>query len=272
MIQGQGKHTEHKIAGFEAVLKQNIAVVRYGIKENKYFHFDCNAGSGFNAAVNCEGSPLAFRRAARQAGMGNALSFCCEKNEGAAMELQRRTSADADTYTILGRNQDFTLMIPDIIRQFGVDPAYAYGSILLDPNDHKADAIPYRELREITEICPRLDVLFNFPQLATKRILASVAGGHMNSQSAIDCVDIEDMRDVINKKHLWIKQTPQMGNFALIVGRNTNNISKDLKTGLVEWDSDQGIYYRNRCSLPVDEAEARYQEKLEIKSGQMQLF
>jgi hypothetical protein len=272
MTQGQGKHTAAKIAGFEAALRQNVAIVAKGIRAQHYFHFDMNAGSGWNDRASCYGSPLAFRAAACSAGFPSAMSFCCELDPAAAKQLAERTKVDPYTYVVCGRNQKFAEMIPRIISRFGVDPSEAFGSILLDPNDQCRDAIPYEELRHATAACPRLDVFFNFPQLAMKRIVAAVQKGKHPASSARDCFHIDDMPQVMGRNHLWIKQTPDMGNFALVVGRNTDNVSADRQTGLAAWDSDNGILYRERCVLPVDVANARHAERMAKKSGQSLLF
>lgn len=270
-MQGQSRFTAHKIAGFEAALTQNLSIVRV-IGAPRYFHFDLNAGSGWNDKAGCYGSPIAFREAANKAGMPAALSFCCEMDLPSARRLQKKTEGDRQTYVVAGRNQDFVGMIPYIIKRYGCALGEAYGSILLDPNDQRRDAIPYEELRHVTACCPRLDVFFNFPQLAIKRMSASVQKGTLKPEFAKDCFDIDEMRDVIGRDHLWIKQTPAMGNFALVVGRNFAKVSHDRKTGLHPWDSELGLLYRERCKMPVDVAEDRHRQRMAKKAGQSLLF
>lgn len=271
-MQGQSRWTANKIAGFGAVFTQNMAVVRHAVGADSYFHFDLNAGCGVNEIAGCIGSPLAFRASAVKAGMPHALCFCCELDANAAIELHGRTEHDEYTFVTIGRNQDFVEMIPEIIRQHGHDPATAYGSILIDPNDHRREAIPYDGLRLVAQQCPRVDVLFNFPQLAMKRVTCAVAKGTLREACASDCFDVDEMPSVIGKRYTWIRQTPDLGNFAMIVGRNTENISDDKRTGLAKWDSDQGLYYRERCKMPVDEAQRRHQERLDKRSGQRRLW
>ena len=272
MKQGQGRHTANKIAAIEAFFTQNVSVVRRAIGLNHYFHFDLNAGCGFNDVAGCIGSPLAFRRAAAKAGMPGALCFCCELDFGAASQLQARTEKDSFTFVTIGRNQDFVEQIPEIIRQFGADPRSAFGSILIDPNDHRRDAIPYEGLRLLATECPRIDVLFHFPQLAMKRVTFAVAKGTLCESAAEDCFDIDELPKVIGKRHLWIKQTPDLGNFAIVVGRNTDNVNGDKRTGLERWDSELGLWYRERCKFKVDDADLRHQERLDKSSGQRRLW
>lgn len=272
MRQGQSRHTVNKIASLEAFFTQNVAVVRHAIKAQSYFHFDLNAGCGFNEIAGCIGSPLAFRAAAQKAGMPNALCFCCELDFGAATQLQSRTETDQHTFVTIGRNQDFVEQIPEIIRQHGADPRTSYGSILIDPNDHRRDAIPYDGLRLLADQCPKIDVLFHFPQLAMKRIFAGVAKGTCPEVAAEDCFDIDQLPTVIGKRYLWIKQTPELGNFAIVVGRNTDNVNDDKRTGLVRWNSEMGLWYRERCKLKVEEADRRHQNRLDKASGQRRLW
>lgn len=272
MVQGQGRHTANKIAGLSALFTQNMAVVRHAIGCVSYFHFDLNAGCGVNAVAGCIGSPLAFRDAAIRAGMPDAYCFCCELDGRAAVALQRRTCGDPNTFVHVGRNQDFVEQIPDIIRNHGCDPRTAFGSVLIDPNDHRRDAIPYEGLRVLASECPRLDTVFHFPQLAMKRIFAGVAKGTCPEFAAEDCFDVDDLPDVIGKRHLWIRQSQDLGNFAIVVGRNTDNVSNDRRTGLARWDSDLGLLYRERCKMKVEDAERRHRERMDRKSGQRRLW
>jgi hypothetical protein len=244
--------------------------VCHGIKSQRYFHFDLNAGCGRNEKSECDGSPIAFRAAACKAKMPHALSFCCERDEVAAKRLAERCRGDRHTFVINGRNQDVVEQIPYIIRENGGDPKTAFGSILLDPNDQKRDAIPYDELRGISNKCPRLDVFFNFPHLAIKRLNGAVAKGWHSAEVARDCVDIDDLPEVIGKTYLWI--APQIGNFVLVVGRNTDNVNDDRNTGLHRWTSEYGVWFRERCRMAVDEADKRHQERLSVASGQKLLF
>lgn len=272
MAQGQGRHTANKIAGFGAFFTQNMAVVKHAIGSASYFHFDLNAGCGFNEVAGCIGSPLAFRMAAIKSGMPEAYCFCCELDAGAAVELQSRTEHDHRTFVTIGRNQDFVEQIPDIIREHGGDPRTAFGSILIDPNDHRRDAIPYDGLRILASECPRIDTVFHFPQLAMKRIAAGVAKGTCPESAADDCFDVDDLPEVIGKRHLWIRQSPELGNFAIVVGRNTDNVNDDKRTGLARWDSDFGVWYRERCQMKVEEADRRHRERMDRKSGQRRLW
>jgi hypothetical protein len=272
MAQGQSRFTANKIAGFGAFFTQNMAIVKTAIGSASYFHFDLNAGCGVNERSGCIGSPLAFREAAIKAGMPEAFCFCCEVDAGAAIELQKRTEDDERTFVTIGRNQDFVEMIPEIIAQHGSDPQKAYGSILIDPNDHRRDAIPYEGLRRVASECPKVDVLFNFPQLAIKRVWFAVAKGTLDESCASDCVDIDDLPAVIGKRHLWIRQVPELGNFAMVVGRNTDNVKDDRRTGLARWDSEDGLWFRERCKMKVEDADRRHQERLDKQSGQKRLW
>jgi hypothetical protein len=271
VMQGQGKYTANKIAVFEAFFTQNMAVVSRAIGAQSYFHFDLNAGCGMNEIAGCIGSPLAFRAAAIKVKMQRALCFCCELDAGAAISLQRRTEHDDDTFVTIGRNQDFVEMIPEIIRQHGHDPSTAFGSILIDPNNQRRDAIPYDGLARIAAECPKIDVLFHFPQNAMKRIRGAVTAGTLSESSASDCVDIDALPEIIGKTHCWIRHKG-LGEFVMVVGRNTDNIKKDAGTGLHIWDSEDGLWSRERCQMRAEEADFRHEKRLENASGQGRLF
>jgi hypothetical protein len=271
-MQGQGRFTPNKIAVMESIFTQQVSVVARGIGARRYYGFDLNAGCGFNKLANCIGTPLAFRRAAAMAGMPDAFNFCCELDPAAASELAEKTRHDESTFVTVGRNQDFVETIPDIIRQYGDDPRTAYGHILIDPNDHRRDAIPYDGLRMIAQECGRIDVFLHHPQLAMKRIVAGVAKGTCPESAAEDCFDIDDLPEVIGKNHLWIRQTSDLGNFAIVVGRNTDKVNDDKSHRLARWESDDGLWYRERCKMKVDDADRRHRDRLEKKSGQRRLW
>jgi hypothetical protein len=63
-----------------------------------------------------------------------------------------------------------------------------------------------------------------------------------------------------------------LGNFAIVVGRNTDNVNDDKKTGLARWDSDLGVWYRERCQMKVEEADSRHKERMDKKNGQRSLW
>jgi hypothetical protein len=124
----------------------------------------------------------------------------------------------------------------------------------------------------LADQCPKIDVLFHFPQLAMKRVTFAVAKGTLSEAAAEDCFDIDELPAVIGKQHLWIKQTPDLGNFAIVVGRNTDNVNDDKRTGLARWNSETGLWYRERCTLKVEDADRRHQERLDKASGQRRLW
>lgn len=271
VVQGNGKFTSRKLAGFAAALRQNLIVVSRSIRAEQYFHFDLNAGCGYNEVAKCDGSPIMFRQLANEIEFLNAFSFCCEIDRQSASKLAELTRYDHRTFVVAGSNQRFVEMIPDIIRRFGCDPGEAFGSILIDPNDHNREAIPYKELRVLSARCPRLDIFFNWPYLAIKRVRGAANKGFIRNHEALrDVIDIDELPAITGKRHLWIAE--QVGNFVLVVGRNTAKINKDRSSTLEPWESVKGRYYRERCRLPADEADRLHKQRMEIVCGQRRLF
>lgn len=253
--QGQGLTTAEKERGFEAFFRVQLSVVSQiqtkwaRARAITYLHFDLNAGSGRNDLAGVAGSPLLFRAIASNFPL-RAIQVCVELDEERAAQLAKATECDQDTYVICGDNREVAAAIPHIVDQYD-RCSHAFGSILLDPNDQHRDAIPYDELRTVAAACPKLDIAFNFPSLATKRIRCNYEKqGGVKEETVAALVDIEDLPRVLGKRYMQIRRG--VGNFHLVIGRN-HEVGDYAKEGFVRWESPEGIERRRRAKYSRQE-------------------
>ncbi len=253
--QGQSDTTEKKERDLETVfVLQNIYFNRFKSKNpsqrNKfpYFHFDCHAGSGINEDVGVIGSPLLFREIAIQQG-AKFIMVAIEKNEERGLLLANRLKLFPNCFVQIGDNKELVESIPSIIRRFGDNPSFAFGSVLIDPNSPKdlnEPSIPWDGLRELGRVCPKVDVVFNFPGTAMKRIRCTF--GTENRYF----VDLDKLPNRLRKKHLLIREPIGRTHFTLVVGRNYDY--GDWKNrGFYDWNSREGKRLRRKARFTEKE-------------------
>lgn len=254
-MQGQSRSTEEKLRGFGAFFTHQLSVVQAISRKQRlsrpYLHFDLNAGCGHNHKVNVIGSPLLFREVANVTSL-RCVQFCVELNKDSAIELAARTRSDPDTFVIHGDNREFTQAIPHIVAQYD-RPEFALGSILVDPNNQRRDAIPYDALREVAKACPRLDIAFNFPSNQIKRIRGALKKGVRFGEDVLaDCISMDELPEVLGKRHLQVRE--RVGEFTLVVGRNTP-LGDWKSMGFHAWDSERGKAIRALSQMSRKEFE-----------------
>jgi len=251
-MQGQSIVTYDKERGFSAFFEIQAKAVN-GIFsrsrfENKYFAFDLHAGCGFNERVKVSGSPILTIDAFENANVPFVL-HASEIDKTTAIKLAAATRHVSDVHVVYGDCREMVEMIPEIIKAYGEKPQFAYGHILIDPN-RPAD-IPCDEIQVVTRICPKLDIAFNFPGNAMKRIKA----GHGIDNRFF--IDIDDVPDLLGKKYVLIRMpfASDGWHFALIVGRNFP-FRDHKKLRLHEWDSDEGREARRKIRFTKAEKRA----------------
>lgn len=252
--QGQSAATEAKVRGIGELIRINLRIfshvnARYGGRY-RYFHFDLHAGSGWNHEVNVIGSPLAFLSAADAIGEPYLAVFV-EQDESRAMELAKKTADVESAFVKYGDNVSLCAEIPDIIRQFGENPRYAMGSVLIDPNG-PSGGIPWERLSILFRQCPALDVIVNYPATGMKRDAGQARrAGRMSPHF----VSIDELPQRLGKEH-WIIRPPQGAwQWTLTIGRNMG-VNDYTKKGWVHWDSEHGREIRWRVSTTASEQES----------------
>lgn len=253
--QGQSHGTEDKVRGFMSVFKQNIAAVK-GITSRStwpvmYFHFDLHGGSGWNEEVDVIGSPVLFAQLANIQGIRYVM-HAAELDSHRAKSLGRMLRCDSSCFVRHGDNCDLVAEIPYIIRSHGEKPEYAYGTIVIDPNN-PSGGVPYEGLSELFAECKRLDVIFNFPAGAMKRLRTSLSttGGFSR------IVRHPDMRQEWSKKYGQIRRPLTEHQFTLLVFRNTPWNDGHRAIGLYDIDSREGRQLLERAALTESERKKR---------------
>lgn len=198
-----------------------IANTKFGGRGYRYWHFDANAGSGFNEKVGVPGSPIVALIGADEylAGMRLDAVFCDRDGEAMAA-LQQRIQENqkwAKASTLLtADNEDGLKLFAERIRRSGEKPEYAIGFALADPNGYwfrnkDGDGPPIEGLTRLTREFPRIDIGLN---LNTRIYRLQKPHGHVVQEPLA-------VLGSLNKKHWLVRRTQHGGNeYLLAVGRN----------------------------------------------------
>ena len=247
--QGQSITTEWKERGISAACTIGLRIfkatvqgkARFGIDRFRYFHFDLNAGGGFNTEANCIGSPVAFMRAAHAQQIDRVAVHLCDWDEAAIRSLLANPEIGQDERCRIhhGDNRGLVPAIPNILRMYGEKPQFAIGSVLADPN---GTDIPVEELAALSTLAPRLDFIINVNATAFKRCQR---GG-----------EIPDLIQQLNKKHWLIRRPTSRHHFTLLVGRNIPT-GDHAALGFFNLSTDIGQHLLRQASLNRTQIEAR---------------
>lgn len=266
--QGQSLATIDKERRIGAALSvgMQIASAKFGHMGFNYWHFDANAGPGWNSLVNTAGSPLVFWQVATACLSGlRPAPFFCDIDTDALRRLQvRMRSAPtlAERSVLLpGDNQDALEVFAEVIRARERRPQFAVGSVLIDPNGYfyrnpKGIGAPIDALKWFTREFPRIDVVLN---LNIRTYQMQAAHGH-------NVLPPREVLASLNKQH-WLVAQANVSNgngkggnrFLLAVGRNVET-GDHKKLQLYKHTSEHGEYILNM-------AEGKRQNDLPDLSG-----
>jgi hypothetical protein len=236
ITQGQGDWTEHKQRGIGAACAVSLSIFRakFGASRWRYWHFDLNAGTGFNDQAHCIGSPIAFLRQASACGVGNFQAHFVDIQATSCAQLMIRPELvnEPRAFVHHGDNREFVLAIPEILRRYRDKASYAMGTVLVDPNDSR---VPLAELETLSKQCPRLDLIINWNSTAPKRVNGAAAKGLADPMPTL--------AEVIERsgKSSWLIREPIGGahGFTLLVGRNCR-VGDHKVMGFHHLDSPKG--------------------------------
>jgi three-Cys-motif partner protein len=240
MNQGQGSNTTRKESAFRGIFAMNLAVQKK--RRHLYYHFDLNAGSGYNELANCDGSPIVFLNTALAAGVSTYRAHFVDSDDQAVRALLERITDERATVHH-GDNAEFVRAIPRLIKHYGDDLEYALGSILCDPN---GTGIPIDELARLSQQCPRLDIILNYGNRGWKR----ARGAHIESAQLV----LEDLLSKLQKKYWHIQEPPinDPQEWMILIGRNFL-MGDWQKMGIFNLDSPKGKEILRR-SLTIRES------------------
>lgn len=219
--QGQSPATIDKERRIASALSigMRIANARFGGKGFRYWHFDANAGSGWNGDFDVPGSPLVFHAMADQhLGGMRREAFFCELNGETLGQLAARLGRYAGQSTLLPGDNDIALdAFAERIRQ-AEKPSYAVGSVIVDPNGYwyrnaeNKGASPVKAMLRFVAEFPRIDVVLNL-NMRIYRLQKSRNHSVLPPRAVLGS---------LNKKHWLVSEANRGGrSFLLAVGRNT---------------------------------------------------
>lgn len=255
--QGQsGDATEIKQRGLSLAFRIGLVVVNKiarQVPHARYFHFDLNAGGGYNHEAGCIGSPLTFHNEARLANCTRYFAGFCDRDKHQVESLLRLPTIrdDPQSFVLHGDNDQLLAMVPDIVSHYGERRQHAIGSILSDPNG--AD-VPIDAIIELAHICPKLDVIFHWNSTITKRLRYGVS-----PQQLV----LQDVVRLVRKEHWLIREPVGIHQFTLLIGRNWR-FGDWSKNGFFDLDTPRGQAVLDRCSLSRRDIDRRDQPDLSL--------
>lgn len=253
--QGQSLVTEDKARGFGKAFAINLRIFQSRFADKswaRYFHFDLNAGSGYNDEADCIGSPLAFLSAVHRLEVTNYRAFFVDISRDAVSELLKRPeiASDERSFVMHGDNAEFVRAIPSIIEAAGDKAHMAIGSVLVDDN---GTGIPIHELAALAAVCPRLDLFINITATGLKRAFQTRQ------------LRLTDIITGIEKQHWLIREPLGQFQWTMLLGRNVQ-VNDHRAEGFYHLESKQGQQALERCNYTAAELRERY------RKGQPELF
>jgi hypothetical protein len=244
--QGQSRATIDKERRIGSLLKisMQIAASKFGGGRWNYFHFDANAGSGWNEVVDVPGSPRVFWDLAdRHLANMPFHAFFAERSASRAHALLRavpgRPPQRSGSYVFARDNEEVLAVFAQFIRDHD-RPAYAVGTVIVDPNgwfyrNSHSEGAPVTGLYEFAKEFPKIDIALNL-NARTYRL----------QRGDGQCVQgPEEVMRGLGKAHWLVSHATYGGNnYFLAIGRNT--VTGDHKAlGMYDLKSEQGRYIIN---------------------------
>jgi hypothetical protein len=219
--QGQSLATidkERRIGAALAIGMRIASASPFAGKGFRFWHFDANAGSGFNDAIGVPGSPIVFWEAANRHLRGLEPSpFFCDINTTHMRALQQALIEKGGPSILLpGDNDEALLHFGKCIEFAGDRPAFAVGTVVVDPNGYyyrnkQNIGVPIRALNWFLPRFPRMDVVLN---LNTRTYRMQKAHGH-------DVLAPRDLLASLHKRYWLVGLTSHGGDtFLIAIGRN----------------------------------------------------
>lgn len=239
MSQGQSIVTIDKERCLASALTigMKIADAKLGQWNYPYWHFDANAGSGWNEEVGVDGSPVVFHLIADALLRGlKRRAFFCDHNGNAMNRLYVRLAKWSDTSCCFPSDNEKALAVfAECIRQTENKPDLAIGSVIVDPNGYwyrnaNGEGAPVKSLTRFAAEFSRIDIILN---LNTRIFKMQRANGQ-------DVLGPRDVLASLRKKHWLVRRTQAGGDqFLLAVGRNIET-GDHQRLGFHQLDSDAG--------------------------------
>jgi hypothetical protein len=174
--QGQSVATLDKARRVSSAISVSLRIANCWAKRTAwrdfgYWHFDANAGSGWNDRFDVPGSPVIFHAVADHylKTLGRR-AFFCESNKDAMLALMGRIGENsahlAKTIFVPTDNDTGLRAFADAIRDHD-KPEYALGSVIIDPNSYwdrcldGSSQVPFEAAFPFFDEFRRIDVTLN---------------------------------------------------------------------------------------------------------------
>lgn len=247
LAQGQGVATLDKERRVASALSigMRVANAKFAGGPFRFWHFDANAGSGWNDLVDAPGSPLAFHAMADQyLPKMRRAAFFCDIREDAVEELRCRlheTPKHAATSVLLCEdNHSGVEKFAEAIER-RENPKFAVGSLLIDPNGYwyrnrHGIGAPVQAVTAFAQKFPRIDVILNL----------NIRTYWMQKERGHSVISPTDVLASLGKSH-WLVGHADYGSskWLLAIGRNTKT-SDHRALGLHDINSREGKDIMNR--------------------------
>jgi hypothetical protein len=218
-----------------------------------YWHFDANAGCGWNDEFDVPGSPLVFHcMADKYLRSLNRDAIFCDIDRDRIKELRERLSEQKSyEYTSMCLNIDNETALGvfrDKILNSGENPKYAVGTIIIDPNGywHRSEnnvGPPVEGLQDFAVKFPRIDIIINISTRICRMMMGHKRNGHPAFQ------DVQWPREILIslKRHWIIGWSPTGNQFLIGVGRSMP-VREHARLGLYDMDGPEGIDIMNKVT------------------------
>lgn len=244
MRQGQSIATIDKERCLGAAFTVNTKIIgaKFGDSGYTYWHLDTNAGSGWNADVKVDGSPVVAQLAADRhlRGMRREMFFC-DINTDALDALKHRMNSEPEwdkcSHFISGDNENAVQLFSKRLRRSQERAAYMVGMVVIDPNGYwyrnkDGCGAPINSILTFVREFPRIDIVINI-NTRTYRLMHS----HERWRSIPSPMEVLQS---LNKAY-WLVRRTQHGTdeFLLAVGRNKST-GDHRALGFHKLESDEG--------------------------------
>ncbi len=182
--QGQSRATHFKQSSLRSILASILPLYQKSGSPYPFYYIDTNCGCGYNHSpyADCEGSPVIFAAAVKQARIDNFRAVLCDSEQvfiNHLLKLEPFVSDDRyvtyaeDNKQMLRRELSMLRMAPETVRQY-------QGLIFIDPNGWFYDAkrhsaISVALVKDLCYLCPLLDVALHLNIALPKKILGAEA-------------------------------------------------------------------------------------------------
>lgn len=233
--------TESKQRGLSYAFSLNYMVARkHADWMPPYIHIDLHAGSGFNEKAGCVGSPVTFAQVFSK--LADYRAYFIDRDKSQTELLRARPEMqDPRNSVYCSDNAKALQRLLDVTARWSEKHCkWQLGSIFSDPN---GASVPLAEIIEVAERLPRMDVMFHWNSIITKRLRGSSDKPGIKPEQ----ITLEMLPRLVHKQNWLIRAPLGPHQFAMLIGRNFRG--EEWKAGgFYHLDSPEGQEIMRVCS------------------------